>query len=69
MKWTKWRRGLLAAMLAGGCLLSGPCGITTLQLQDFATTTLIRTTVSTLASVVESAIIATAQDAETPEDG
>ena len=69
MKWTRWRRGLLAAMLAGGCLVSGSCGITTLQLQDFATTTLIRTTVSTLASVVESAIIAAAQDAETPEDG
>lgn len=66
---TRWRRGLLAVMLAGGCLFSGTCGITTLQLQDFASTTLIRTTVSTLAAVVESAIIAAAQEADGAGEG
>jgi hypothetical protein len=55
---------LLGIVLAGGCLLSGPCGITTLQLQDFATSTIIRTTVTTFASVLESAIIAAGQEAD-----
>jgi hypothetical protein len=52
---------LIGALLAGGCLLSGPCGITTLQLQDFATSTLIRTGVTALASIVEAAAIEAAQ--------
>ena len=50
-------------MLAGGCLFAGPCGITSLQMQDFVTSTIIRTTVTTLAAVVESAIIAGEQGA------
>ena len=69
MRKSRWRRGLLAVMLAGSCSLSASCGITTLQLQDFATTTLIRTTVSTLAAVVESAIIAAAQESDGAGEG
>ena len=59
----KWRRSFLGIMLAGGCLFAGPCGITSLQMQDFVTSTVIRTTVTTLAAVVESAIIAGEQGA------
>ena len=59
----KWRRSFLGIMLAGGCLFAGPCGITSLQMQDFVTSTIIRTTVTTLAAVVESAIIAGEQGA------
>ncbi len=62
MKRTKWQRSLLGVMLAGGCLFSGPCGITSLQLQDFVTSTLIRTGVVTIASLVEAATIDAAQD-------
>ena len=69
MRKSRWRRELVAVMLAGSCLFSGACGITTLQLQDFATTTFIRTTVSTLAAVVESAIIAAAQEADGAGEG
>ena len=57
MKCTTRKRGILAALLAGGFLLSGPCGITGLQLRDFATSTLIRTGVTTLAAVIESALV------------
>lgn len=64
MRKTRWRRSLLAVVLSGGFLFAGPCGITTLQFQDFATNTLIRTTVSTVAAVIESAIIAAAQEAD-----
>ena len=60
-------RSLLAIALAGGCLFAGPCGLTTLQLRDFATTTIIRTTVTTFAGVVESAIIAAAEEADAAE--
>ena len=63
----KWRRSFLGIMLAGGCLFAGPCGITSLQVQDFVTSTIIRTTVTTLAAVVESAIIAGGQVADSAD--
>jgi len=62
MNRTTWRRSLLGVLLAGGCLFAGPCGMTTLQLQDFVTSTLIRTGVITLASVFEAATIEAAQE-------
>lgn len=55
-------RRTLGLLLVGGTLLAGPCGITTLQFQDFLTSTLIRTTVGTLAQVVEAAIVQDAQN-------
>ena len=48
---------VMGAVLACGCLFAGPCGVTTLQFQDFLTSTLIRTGVTTLASVFEAAVI------------
>lgn len=51
------RRRLGVLMLAGGALFAGPCGITTLQLQDLITSTTIRTLVSTTAQIVEAIII------------
>jgi len=65
MRKVRWRRSALVLALAWGSLLAGPCGITTLQLQDFATSTLIRTTVTTFANVLEAAIVQSA----TAEDG
>ncbi len=56
-------RGVAAVVLAGGCLLSGPCGITSLQFRDFATSSLIRTAVVTAANLFEAATI---QDAQNP---
>jgi len=53
----RWNRAVLTVVLAGGCLFAGPCGITTLQFQDFLTSTVIRTSVTTLASVIEAAIV------------
>ena len=67
MRNARWRRGCLGILLASGCLLSGPCGITTLQFKDFATSTIIRTTVTTLASMLESAIIAADQESGVEE--
>lgn len=58
------RRAALCVVLAGGCLLSGPCGITTLQLQDFATSSLIRTSVITVATVLEAALVESAVNTE-----
>ena len=58
------RRSLLGCALVGGCLFSGPCGITGLQLQDFLTSTLIRTSVTTVLSAVEAAIIDAAQESD-----
>ncbi len=60
-----WRRLLLGVALTGGVLFSGPCGITTLQMQDFITSAVIRTSVTTLASVLESATIDAAADEQT----
>ncbi len=54
------RRAALFVALAGGFLLSGPCGITTLQFQDFATSSLIRTSVITAATVLEAALVQSA---------
>lgn len=56
-----WRRSLIGVVLAGACLLSGPCGITTLQAQDFLTSSLIRTGVSTFFTVLEAAIVQSMQ--------
>jgi hypothetical protein len=63
MRKTNQRR-LLTMLLAGGCLFAGPCGITTLQFRDFLTNSLIQTSVSTLASLVEAAIVSQGQEAE-----
>ncbi len=57
MKFT-WRRSWLAMAMAGACLLSGPCGITGLQLRDFVSTSLVRTGVTTLFSVLEASTLA-----------
>jgi hypothetical protein len=62
MKKTTWRRACVGVFLAGGCLFAGPCGITTLQLRDFTTSTVIRTVVTTFASVLEAATIEAAQE-------
>lgn len=51
------RRLALGAVLACGCLFGGPCGVTTLQFKDFFTSSLIRTGVTTLASLIEAATI------------
>lgn len=64
MKKKTWRRSILGVALAGGCLFGGPCGITTLQFQDFLTTTVIRNSVTTLASIIEAATV----DAATSTD-
>ena len=64
MKRTRGRRALIGVFLAGGCLLSGPCGITTLQLRDFVNSTIIQTGVTTLAGIIEAAAIEAAQDQE-----
>ena len=56
------RRALLTALMAGGCLFGGPCGITSLQMQDFITSALIRTGVVTVASIVEAATISASQN-------
>lgn len=50
-------RLLVGAMLAGGCLFGGTCGVTSLQFRDFLTSTVIRTGVTTLASIFEAATI------------
>lgn len=55
---------MIGTILAGGLLFGGTCGITTLQLQDFITSTLIRTAVTTSAAVIESAIIAAGQQTD-----
>ena len=62
MRKKNWRRRVVGSFLAGGCLFAGPCGITTLQLQDFVSSSLIRTGVATIASLVEAATIASAQE-------
>ena len=62
MKMRTLRRRLLGCALVGGCLFAGPCGITTLQLQDFLTSTLIRTGVTTVAAAVEALVVQAAQE-------
>ena len=61
MKMQTWRRWVMAVVLCGGCLFAGPCGITSLQFQEFITSSLIRTGVSTLASALEAAIVEASQ--------
>ncbi len=60
----RWQSGMIRVALVGGLLFAGPCGISTLQLQDFIRSTLIRTTVTTTAAVIESAVIAASQAPE-----
>ena len=55
---------ILAVLALGGCLFSGPCGLTTLQMQDFLTSTVIRTSVTTLASIFEAAAVQSATEDE-----
>ena len=57
-----WRRVLMGAALAGGCLFVPTCGITTLQAREFLTSSLIRTSVTTFFSIVEAATIEAAAD-------
>ena len=64
-----WRRILVGTVLAGGTLLGGPCGITTLQARDFLRSAAIRTSVTTLASVLEAATIDAAAEEQSSEDG
>ncbi len=52
-----FRRGILLSSLAGLCLSAGPCGITTLQFNEFVQSTFIRTAVTTFFSIVEAATI------------
>ncbi len=54
------RRGTLLSVLAGVCLLAGPCGITTLQFREFVESTAIRTATSTFFSILEAATLAQA---------
>lgn len=60
MNSARWRRRALGLLVMGGSLFAGPCGITTLQLQDFLSSTLIRTSVSTIAQVVEAVVVSSA---------
>ena len=64
MKRKTWRRSIVGLALVGGCLFAGPCGITSLQFRDFLTSSLIRTGVTTLATVVEAALIEASQEPE-----
>ncbi|MCK4658225.1 MAG: hypothetical protein KAV82_01770 [Phycisphaerae bacterium] len=61
MNQRRLRRLAMGAVLACGCLFAGPCGVTTLQFQDFLTSAVIRTSVTTLASLLEVATIEQAQ--------
>ncbi len=58
---TMWRRGAAMYVLAGGFMFAGPCGVTSLQFRDFATSTLIQTGVSSLATIIEAAVISDGQ--------
>ncbi len=57
MKNRRWRRAAMGVLFASGMLYGGPCGVTTLQWQDFVSTTLIRTGITTAVSILEVAII------------
>jgi hypothetical protein len=54
---SKPKRFALVGTLAAGILFAGPCGITTLQFQDFWRSTLIRSAVTIVAAAVETASI------------
>ena len=49
----KWAVGLLGF----GFLFSGPCGITTLQLQDFGRSTFLRVVVQAAGAMIESFLV------------
>jgi len=53
------------ALVLSGVVFSGPCGITSLQFRDFLTSTLIRTTTSSLSAIVEAAVVQSAQNPQT----
>lgn len=57
MRNNTWRRLSLGAVLAGGALLAGPCGITSLQFREFAVSSVIRTVVNTTSAAIEAAIL------------
>ena len=54
-------RFALGAAIVLGCLFAGPCGITTLQFQDFLASSLIRTGTSTFFSLLQAATIDAAE--------
>ncbi len=61
------RKLLALLLLGGGAVFAGPCGITTLQLQDFLRSSVIRTAVTTFAAVLEAATVdAAANDRNNP---
>ena len=60
MRNTTWRRLSLGAVLAGGAMLAGPCGITGLQFREFAVSSVIRSVVITTSAAIESAILSSA---------
>ncbi len=62
MSKTARNKKVLSMVLVSGLLFASSCGITTLQLRDFVTSSIIRTTVTTAAAVLESAIIAAEQE-------
>ena len=64
MNKTRWRCLLVGVMAVGGSLFAGPCGITTLQFKDMVTSTVIRTGVTTVASLVEAAAVEQAVEEE-----
>ncbi len=63
------QRILICASLAVGTMLAGPCGITTLQATDFLRSAAIRTTVTTLASVLEAATVDEALESASASTG
>ncbi len=66
MKTASWRRWALCVSIAGGSLFGGTCGITDQQLRDFLVSSVIRTSVTTLASITEAAIL---EEAQQRDDG
>ncbi len=64
MNRTRWRCLMLGAAAMGGSVFAGPCGITTLQFKDFLTSTVIRTGVTTVASLVGAATVEQALEDE-----
>lgn len=66
MKTESGRRWALCFAIAGGSLFGGTCGITDQQLRDFLISSVIRTSVTTFASITEAAIL---EDAQQGSDG
>jgi len=57
MRRARSARAVCCLALTFGCLFSGPCGITSLQTQDFLISSTIRTAVTTLATVLQAAFV------------